>query len=85
MATQTWAEAAGGAVGGRQGEITSTLDLSSCGFNFQMYKYLTHVMCVCVCVFKVTEGLHCVSPELCELTSGTLTLSLEVPEETAVK
>uniref|UniRef100_A0A3B4X5A0 Delta/notch-like EGF repeat containing n=1 Tax=Seriola lalandi dorsalis TaxID=1841481 RepID=A0A3B4X5A0_SERLL len=33
----------------------------------------------------VTEGLHCVSPELCELTSGTLTLSLEVPEETAVK
>ncbi|XP_026222114.1 delta and Notch-like epidermal growth factor-related receptor [Anabas testudineus] len=34
---------------------------------------------------RVTEGLHCVSPELCELTSGTLTLSLEVPEETAVK
>lgn len=38
-----------------------------------------------VCVLQVTEGLHCVSPELCELTSGTLTLSLEVPEETAVK
>ncbi|KAA8593946.1 hypothetical protein FQN60_004780, partial [Etheostoma spectabile] len=34
---------------------------------------------------RVTEGLHCVSPELCELTSGTLTLALEVPEETAVK
>ncbi|CAL8351459.1 unnamed protein product [Lota lota] len=34
---------------------------------------------------RVTEGLHCVSPELCELTSGTLTLSVEVPEETAVK
>uniref|UniRef100_A0A667WU45 Delta/notch-like EGF repeat containing n=1 Tax=Myripristis murdjan TaxID=586833 RepID=A0A667WU45_9TELE len=34
---------------------------------------------------RVTEGLHCVSPELCELTSGTLTLSLEVPEETAIK
>ncbi|KAK2847069.1 hypothetical protein Q5P01_010068 [Channa striata] len=34
---------------------------------------------------RVMEGLHCVSPELCELTSGTLTLSLEVPEETAVK
>ncbi|XP_055752026.1 delta and Notch-like epidermal growth factor-related receptor [Salvelinus fontinalis] len=34
---------------------------------------------------QVTEGLHCVSPELCELTSGTLTLSLEVPEETAIK
>uniref|UniRef100_A0A7N8YIM0 Delta/notch-like EGF repeat containing n=1 Tax=Mastacembelus armatus TaxID=205130 RepID=A0A7N8YIM0_9TELE len=34
---------------------------------------------------RVTEGLHCVSPELCELTLGTLTLSLEVPEETAVK
>ncbi|XP_049582702.1 delta and Notch-like epidermal growth factor-related receptor [Syngnathus scovelli] len=33
---------------------------------------------------RVTEGLHCVSPELCELTA-TLTLSLEVPEETAVK
>lgn len=44
-------------------------------------------ICVYVCVFllQVTEGLHCVSPELCELTSGTLTLSLEVPEETAVK
>ncbi len=42
-------------------------------------------VCVRVCVFQVTEGLHCVSPELCELTSGTLTLSLEVPEETAVK
>ncbi|XP_046891949.1 delta and Notch-like epidermal growth factor-related receptor [Hypomesus transpacificus] len=34
---------------------------------------------------QVTEGMHCVSPELCELTSGTLTVSLEVPEETAVK
>eukprot|EP00064_Thunnus_orientalis_P014488 superscaffoldBa00002520_g14534 len=34
---------------------------------------------------RVTEGLHCVSSELCELTSGTLTLSLDVPEETAVK
>ncbi|KAK7883326.1 hypothetical protein WMY93_029500 [Mugilogobius chulae] len=34
---------------------------------------------------RVTEGLHCLSPELCELTSGTLTLALEVPEETAVK
>ncbi|XP_034460417.1 delta and Notch-like epidermal growth factor-related receptor isoform X1 [Hippoglossus hippoglossus] len=34
---------------------------------------------------RVTESLHCVSPELCELTSGTLTVSLEVPEETAVK
>ena len=41
-------------------------------------------LCVCVCVLKVTEGMHCVSPELCELTSGTLTVSLEVPEETAV-
>ena len=40
---------------------------------------------MCVCVLKVTEGMHCVSPELCELTSGTLTVSLEVPEETAVK
>lgn len=37
------------------------------------------------CVFQVTEGLHCLSPELCELTSGTLTLSVEVPEESAVK
>lgn len=37
-----------------------------------------------VFVFKVTEGLHC-EGQLCELTSGTLTLSLEVPEETAVK
>ncbi|KAM6946228.1 delta and Notch-like epidermal growth factor-related receptor [Aplochiton taeniatus] len=34
---------------------------------------------------QVIEGLHCVSSELCELTSGTLSLSLEVPEETAVK
>ncbi|KAF0030585.1 hypothetical protein F2P81_017316 [Scophthalmus maximus] len=34
---------------------------------------------------EVTESLHCVSPELCELTAGTLTLTLEVPEETAVK
>ncbi|XP_010871746.2 delta and Notch-like epidermal growth factor-related receptor [Esox lucius] len=34
---------------------------------------------------QVTEGLRCESPELCELTSGTLTLSLEVPEETAIK
>lgn len=40
---------------------------------------------MCACVLQVTEGLHCVSPELCELTLGTLTLSLEVPEETAVK
>lgn len=34
---------------------------------------------------QVTEELHCVSPELCEFTSGILTVSLEVPEETAVK
>lgn len=80
MATQTRAEAAGGAVGGGQGEIASTLNLSSCGFIFKMYKEIYGV-----CMFQVTEGLHCVSPELCELTSGTLTLSLEVPEETAVK
>lgn len=43
------------------------------------------MLCGDACVFQVTEGLYCVSPELCELTSGTLTLSLEVPEETAVK
>lgn len=30
MATQTWAEVAGSAVGGRQGEITSTVNLSCC-------------------------------------------------------
>lgn len=41
-------------------------------------------VCVCGCVFQVTEGLQC-EGQLCELTSGTLTLSLEVPEETAVK
>lgn len=40
---------------------------------------------VSTCVFQVTQGLQCVSPGLCELTSGTLTLSLEVPEETALK
>lgn len=35
---------------------------------------------------QVTAGLRCVSPELCELEpSGILTLSLEMPEETAVK
>lgn len=82
MATQTWAEASGRTVGGRQGEITSTPNLSL-ESKFKTCKALT--VCVDVCVLQVTEGLHCVSPELCELTSGTLTLSLEVPEETAVK
>lgn len=48
-------------------------------------KCLRSSCCVLVCGFQVMEGLHCVSPELCELTSGTLTLSVEVPEETAVK
>ncbi|XP_075871090.1 delta and Notch-like epidermal growth factor-related receptor [Nelusetta ayraudi] len=33
---------------------------------------------------RVSEGLHC-EGQLCELTSGTLSLTLEVPEDTAVK
>lgn len=41
-------------------------------------------MCVCVRALQVSEGLHC-EGQLCELTSGTLTLTLEVPEDTAVK
>ena len=32
MATQTWPEAAGGAMGGRQGEISPTVNSGSCGF-----------------------------------------------------
>lgn len=36
MATQIWAEAANGAVGGRQGATTSTCNSSSCGFTFKM-------------------------------------------------
>lgn len=55
-----------------------------CGLTSSSESIKKTIYYVCV-LFQVTEGLHCVSSELCELTSGTLTLSLEVPEETAVK